>query len=68
MWIEDLSNGGFKYFERYKSPSTKKWKRESGTLDKKYHGLKKLHKLNYQRRLSMHFQLIQRQTCYLQRL
>lgn len=24
MWIEDLSNGGFKYFERYKSPSTKK--------------------------------------------
>lgn len=33
MWIEKLSNGKYKYFERYKDPYTEKWKRVSITLD-----------------------------------
>lgn len=34
MWIEELPNGKYKYFERYKDPYTEKWKRVSLTLDK----------------------------------
>lgn len=33
MWIEELSNGRYKYFERYKDPYTDKWKKTSVTLD-----------------------------------
>lgn len=35
MWIEELSNGKFKYFERYRDPLTEKLKKVSVTLDKK---------------------------------
>ena len=33
MWMEELSNGKFKFFERYKDPYTEKWQRVSVTLD-----------------------------------
>lgn len=33
MWMEELSNGKYKFFERYKDPYTKKWKRVSVTLN-----------------------------------
>ncbi|MGY3734125.1 tyrosine-type recombinase/integrase [Lactococcus hircilactis] len=33
MWIENLPNGKFKYYERYKDPYTEKWKKISITLD-----------------------------------
>lgn len=33
MWVEQLPNGKYKYFERYKDPYTEKWKRVSVTLD-----------------------------------
>ena len=35
MWIEDLPNAKYKYFERYRDPLTEKWKKVSVTLDKK---------------------------------
>ena len=31
--MEELPNGKFKFFERYKDPYTEKWKRVSVTLD-----------------------------------
>ncbi|VTS33483.1 prophage LambdaSa1, site-specific recombinase phage integrase family protein [Streptococcus porcinus] len=34
MWIEELSNGKYKYIERYTDPLTKKYKKVSVTLDK----------------------------------
>jgi len=34
MWVEELPNGKFKYFERYKDPLTEKWKKVSITLEK----------------------------------
>ncbi|CWG63424.1 phage integrase [Streptococcus pneumoniae] len=33
MWMEELPNGKYKFFERYKDPYTEKWKRVSVTLD-----------------------------------
>ena len=33
MWIEELPNGKYKFFERYKDPYTEKWKRVSVTLE-----------------------------------
>ena len=33
MWIEELANGKYKFFERYKDPYTEKWKRVSVTLE-----------------------------------
>lgn len=33
MWIEELSNGKYKYFERYKDPYTEKWRKVSVTLE-----------------------------------
>lgn len=33
MWIEELPNGKYKFFERYKDPYTEKWKRVSITLE-----------------------------------
>ena len=33
MWMEELSNGKYKFFERYKDPYTEKWKRVSVSLD-----------------------------------
>lgn len=33
MWIEELLNGKYKFFERYKDPYTEKWRRVSVTLD-----------------------------------
>ena len=33
MWMEELPNGKFKFFKRYKDPYTEKWKRVSVTLD-----------------------------------
>ena len=33
MWVEQLPNGKYKYFERYKDPYTEKWKRVSVTLN-----------------------------------
>ena len=33
MWIEELPNGKYKYFERYKDTYTEKWKRVSVTLN-----------------------------------
>lgn len=41
MWIEELPNGKYKYFERYKDPYTEKWKRTSVTLDSKSNRAKK---------------------------
>lgn len=35
MWMEELPNGKFKYFERYKDPYTEKLKRVSVTMEKK---------------------------------
>ena len=35
MWMEELPNGKFKYFERYKDPYTEKLKKVSVTLEKK---------------------------------
>lgn len=32
MWMEELPNGKYKFFERYKDPYTEKWKRVSATL------------------------------------
>ena len=32
MWMEELPNGKYKFFERYKDPYTEKWKRVSVTL------------------------------------
>ena len=32
MWIEELSNGKYKYFERYKDRYTEKWRKVSVTL------------------------------------
>lgn len=29
MWVEQLPNGKYKFFERYKDPYTEKWKRVS---------------------------------------
>ncbi|MDN5628315.1 MAG: site-specific integrase [Lactococcus sp.] len=34
MWIEELDNGKYKYFERYRDPLTEKLKKVSVTLDK----------------------------------
>lgn len=34
MYVEQLSNGQYKYVERYKDPMTLKWKRVSVTLEK----------------------------------
>ena len=33
MWVEQLPNGKYKYFERYKDAYTEKWKRVSVTLN-----------------------------------
>ncbi|MGT2793267.1 tyrosine-type recombinase/integrase [Streptococcus pasteurianus] len=33
MWIEELSNGKYKYFERYRDPYTDNWRKTSITLD-----------------------------------
>ncbi|WP_223335634.1 hypothetical protein [Streptococcus oralis] len=33
MWMEELSNRKYKFFERYKDPYTEKWKRVSVTLN-----------------------------------
>lgn len=33
MWVEQLPNGKYKYFERYKDTYTEKWKRVSVTLN-----------------------------------
>lgn len=33
MWVEQLPNGKYKFFERYKDPYTEKWKRLAITLD-----------------------------------
>lgn len=33
MWIEELANGKYKYFERYKDPYTEKWRKVSVTLE-----------------------------------
>lgn len=33
MWMEELPNGKYKFFERYKDLYTEKWKRVSVTLD-----------------------------------
>lgn len=33
MWVKQLPNGKYKYFERYRDPYTKKWKRVSVTLN-----------------------------------
>ena len=35
MWIEDLPNGKYKFFERYKDPYTEKLKKVSITMEKK---------------------------------
>jgi integrase len=35
MWIEDLPNGKYKFFERYKDPYTEKLKKVSVTMEKK---------------------------------
>ena len=32
MWVEQLDNGKYKFFERYKDPYTEKWRRGSLTL------------------------------------
>ena len=42
MWIEDLANGKYKYFERYRDPLTEKLKKVSVTLDKKTPGAQKV--------------------------
>lgn len=44
MWVEQLDNGKYKFFERYKDPYTEKWKRVSITLDSNSNRAKKKHK------------------------
>ncbi|WPL33075.1 tyrosine-type recombinase/integrase [Enterococcus faecalis] len=41
MWIEELPNGKYKYFERYKDPYTEKYRRVSVTLNSKSNQAKK---------------------------
>ena len=41
MWMEELPNGKYKFFERYKDPYTEKWKRVSVTLDSRSSRAKK---------------------------
>lgn len=41
MWIEELSNGKYKYFERYKDPYTEKWRKVSVTLESSSNRAKK---------------------------
>ena len=35
MWMEELPNGKYKFFERYKDPYTEKLKKVSVTMGKK---------------------------------
>ncbi|MDS2264018.1 site-specific integrase, partial [Streptococcus pneumoniae] len=35
MWVEELPNGKYKFFERYKDPYTEKLKKVSVTMEKK---------------------------------
>ena len=35
MWMEELPNGKYKFFERYKDPYTEKLKKVSVTMEKK---------------------------------
>lgn len=36
MWMEELPNGKYKFFERYKDPYTDKLKKVSVTMEKKH--------------------------------
>ena len=35
MWMDELPNGKYKFFERYKDPYTEKLKKVSVTMEKK---------------------------------
>jgi integrase len=51
MWIEELPNGKFKYFERYQDPYTEKLKRVSITLTSKSNQAKKQALLELQEKI-----------------
>lgn len=52
MWIEELPNGKFKYFERYQDPYTEKLKRVSVTLTSKSNQAKKQALLELQEKIN----------------
>lgn len=53
MWIEELSNGKFKYFERYTDPYTEKAKRVSITLNSKSNQAKKQAMIELQEKIDL---------------
>lgn len=52
MWVEQLSNGKFKYNERYKDPYTEKYRRVSITLNSKSNQAKKQASMELQEKIS----------------
>lgn len=52
MWIEDLPNGKYKYFERYVDPYTEKSKKVSVTLNSKSNQAKKQATLELQEKIN----------------
>lgn len=52
MWIEELPNGKYKYFERYKDPYTEKYRRVSVTLNSKSNQAKKQAMMELQEKIN----------------
>lgn len=52
MWMEELPNGKYKYFERYKDPYTEKLKRVSVTLTSKSNQAKKQAMMELQEKIN----------------
>ena len=52
MWMEELPNGKYKYFERYKDPYTEKLKRVSVTLTSKSNQAKKQAMMDLQEKIN----------------
>ncbi|MFS1058704.1 tyrosine-type recombinase/integrase [Enterococcus casseliflavus] len=53
MWMEELPNGKYKYFERYKDPYTEKLKRVSVTLTSKSNQAKKQAMMELQEKINV---------------
>lgn len=56
MWIEELPNGKYKYFERYKDPYTEKYRRVSVTLNSKSNQAKKQAMMELQEKINESFE------------
>ncbi|MGM0253124.1 hypothetical protein IGJ99_000678 [Enterococcus sp. AZ095b] len=56
MWMEELPNGKYKYFERYKDPYTEKLKRVSVTLTSKSNQAKKQAMIELQEKINDKFE------------